>query len=138
MGKVQVDRRGLDAIRDKRKQMMRRRVHADAMHQGAMSLRKVVQLWVWAVGNSRLPFRLRNKAAENLAERFGMPRVAANLNLTPQAVPPKTIVIDHFEAPGTYSDEPPPEVKEALEKFNAEHNGGSGNGAADGANGAGG
>ena len=109
---------GRPPILERKRILQRRRILELAQHRGACSVDAAVQFWVWTLNNGRVPWPYRNVAAQNLADRFGLPVVSATVNVDSLMGAPKTVTIRAHEAPPGFSEEPPPEVREAVEKWN--------------------
>lgn len=107
-----------------REALIQRAIRERTRKKGSRSLVAVVAFWVDSLGDTTLSWSERNRAAENLANRFGLPPITGNINVGDDlAQTPKIVVHKHFAAPASYSEDPPEEVLEAMRKFAEETRG---------------
>jgi hypothetical protein len=78
-----------------------RRIKERARKRAGASLDKVVRFWIELVGDQNAHMGDRNRAAENLCDRFGFPRLEAVANMDAVlSEPPKLFdFTGHFLAP---------------------------------------
>lgn len=86
-------------------------VKRKARRHGGMALERVVDAFLRIAFDPTEETADRIRALENLADRFGLPRVT-KIDETDRLFPvPKLFVIKHYVAPATWQDGPPASVQ---------------------------
>lgn len=113
-----------DDTAEQRVKKMQRKYQERARRLGISGAVVSVELFYHVVHDGTLPWAMRLRAAENLADRFGYPRMSSIENIGEDVSAPKLLITQHFPPPAGWTDKPPEfQVKKEPENGAPETNG---------------
>ena len=85
-----------------------RRIKERARKLGGASLGKCVRFWIDVLGDKNARMQDRLRAAENLCDRFGFPKLEAVATIDESVLSMKLVEHRYFEPPPEFNPDPPP------------------------------